>query len=111
MKSRSPVIEALQLSSGEESKLKEPLKFSEEELKRITIELMGYPFLSFGMALLCPKCGVQQDVLTNRAPDGEVNLYLNFRCEDYKVLEQEKIDALADKASEPVVEPQQSEQQ
>jgi len=106
MKSRSPVIEALQLSAGEESKLKEPLKFSEEELKKLTMDLMGYPFIAIGNALLCPKCGVQQGVLTNRAPDGEVNFYLNFRCEDYKKLEQEKIDALAATASEPA-EPQQ----
>ncbi len=95
MKRASPVIEALQLPSGEEVKLKEPLKFSQADLDKITIDLIGYPFISFGNALICPKCGVQQGILTNVAPDGEVNFYLNFRCDDYKIMEQEKIDALA----------------
>lgn len=98
MKRVSPVIEALQLSDGEQNKLKEPLKFSQDELKKLTIELIGYPFISFGNALICPMCGVQQGILTNVAPDGEVNFYLNFRCDDYKKMEQDKIDALAQQA-------------
>jgi hypothetical protein len=107
MKRLSPIIEALKLPDGEQSKLKEPLKFSQDELTKLTIELIGYPFISFGNALICPKCGVQQGILTNVAPDGEVNFYLNFRCDDYKVMEQEKIDALAAtaEAATPPVEP------
>lgn len=99
MKRVSPVIEALRLPSGETDGLKEPLKFSQAELDKLTIELIGYPFISFGNALICPKCGVQQGILTNVAPDGEVNFYLNFRCDDYKKMEQEKIDALGETAT------------
>lgn len=98
MKRLSPVIEALNLPANVENKLKEPLKFSQDELEKLTITLIGYPFISFGNALICPKCGVQQGILTNVAPDGEVNFYLNFRCDDYKKMEQEKIDALGETA-------------
>ena len=112
MKRVSPIIEALRLPDGEETKLKEPLKFSAEEINKLKIELIGYPFISFGNALICPECGVQQGILTNVAPDGEVNFYLNFRCDDYKKMEQEKIDALAATAeANPPVEPQQPDQQ
>ncbi len=89
MKRTSPIIEALMLQDGEQGP-KEPLKFTPEELTRITIELMGYPFISFGNAIICPTCGVQQGILTNTAPDGEVNFYLNFRCDDYKKLDEAK---------------------
>jgi hypothetical protein len=99
LRTKSPIIEGLQLPSGEEEKIKEPLKFTSEELDRLTITLMGYPFISFGNALLCPRCGVQQGVLTNRAPDGEVNFYLNFRCECYKKMEEEKIAQLGELVS------------
>lgn len=100
MKRLSPVIEALNLPANVENKLKEPLKFSQDELEKLTITLIGYPFISFGNALICPKCGVQQGILTNVAPDGEVNFYLNFRCDDYKKMEQEKIDALGETATQ-----------
>lgn len=97
MRTKSPVIQALQLSAKDEGKLKEPLKFTPEALEKLTMDLMGYPFISFGNALLCPKCGVQQGVLTNVAPDGEVNFYLNFRCDDYKALELQREKELAEK--------------
>lgn len=98
IRTKSPVIEGMELTVQEESKLKEPLKFSSEALDKLAIDLMGYPFIAIGNALLCPKCGVQQGVLTNRAPDGEVNFYLNFRCDDYKELELAKIKELGDLA-------------
>lgn len=97
MKTLSPVIAGL--SKREQEELKEPLKFSPEDIAKITIELVGYPFVAFGNALVCPSCGVQQGVLTNVAPDGEVNFYLNFRCEHYKKLEQAKIAKLGEAAS------------
>lgn len=105
MKRKSPIIESLALDIVEESKVKEPLKFSQDELKKLTIELIGYPFIAFGNALICPECGVQQGILTNIAPDGEVNFYLNFRCDDYKKMEQEKEAALAAANPQPTDQP------
>lgn len=109
MKRLSPVIEGYNLSQEEKDKIKEPLRIKEDELKRLTIEICGYPFLAFGNAILCPKCGVQQGILCNVAPDGETNFYLNFKCDDYKEMEKAKeLKAIADEAPS---EPQTGEQE
>lgn len=97
MKTLSPIL-ANYMEDGRKE-IKEPLKFTDEELQKLTISLMGYPFIAFGNALLCPTCGVQQGVITNVAPDGEVNFYLNFRCRDYKDMENDKINSLGENDS------------
>ncbi len=101
LRTKSPVLAQLAEQSGRDvDRLKEPLKFTPDALDKLVIDLMGFPFLAFGNALLCPKCGVQQGVLTNVAPDGEVNFYLKFMCDDYKELELQKEKELAEKASQ-----------
>ncbi len=114
MKTHSPLI-PFKLPDDPSLVIKEPLKFTQEELEKLTITLMGYKFISFGNALICPECGVQQGVLTNHAPDGEVNFYLRFNCECYKKQDDEakqdlgKLEAPATEEQHPQEPPQNPE--
>lgn len=107
IRTKPPVIDGYGLTVQETERLKIPLRISSEQLDKLRIDIEGYPFIAIGSALLCPKCGVQQMILSNVAPDGEVNFYLNFKCDDYKAFEEQKqaeLDALASQTPTTAVE-------
>ncbi len=64
----------------ESPKRPEPIKVTEDELKKLTLTIMGKEFFSFGTVIVCTKCGLAPQVLINRAPDEEFNFYLAMAC-------------------------------
>lgn len=63
--------------------VKVPVKISDDEIKKLTITIMGFEFISFGSALICPVCGKQAGIIIDRAPDDTFAFYLRFPCRDY----------------------------
>lgn len=69
--------------------VKLPVEIVGEELKRLTVTIAGFDFISFGSALICPICGKQAGILIDRAPDDNFKFYLRFPCKDYDPKETE----------------------
>lgn len=75
--------ELLALDAPEKTVLK-PLEISQEDLKRLEVSIMGYKFIGFGNALVCPTCGAQQGIIIDRNPDETFKFYLRFCCICYQ---------------------------
>lgn len=75
---------ALCVLEAPEEKILKPLEISKAELKRLEVEIMGYTFIGFGNALVCPTCGRQQGIIIDRNPDESFKFYIRFDCDCYK---------------------------
>lgn len=61
-----------------------PIKLQEEDLKKLTVDILGYKFIDTGYALACPQCGKISGISCREDVDTQVDFFFKFGCEHYQ---------------------------